>query len=99
FYFVFSPLIFALLLLLLKPIENYKNVVFFLFWAIAAAFIAEKAPFFLEELKNPSLLLNAFLTSELPTESNYAFEFGMFVIVFIESGNIRYTIISFFLLF
>jgi len=94
FYFVLSPLLFALLLFYLRPAKNYLRAVYLLFWGITAAFIAEKFPFFLDELRHPSILVDAFLTSELPTESNYAFEFGLFAIVFLERRNKTYSLLS-----
>jgi hypothetical protein len=44
------------------------------------------------------MLFDAFTTSELPTESNFAFQFGMFAIIFLQTGKKRYTLITFFLL-
>lgn len=94
FYFVFSPLIFAFLLLLLRPVEDYTKAVCFLFWAITISFVAEKFQFFLEEIKNPLLLKDAFLTSDLPTESNFAFQFGLFLIVFLAKKQRMYSLIA-----
>lgn len=98
FYFVLSPLLFSVLLLTLRPEKDYSRAVYFLFWGITAAYIAEKFPFFIEELLHPSLLIDAFLTSELPTESNFAFEFGLFLIVFLEKKEKKYALFAFLLL-
>lgn len=94
FYFVLSPILFALLLLFLRPSKDYARAIYILFWGVAIAFVAEKFPFFLEEIKNPSLLVNAFLTSELPTESNYAFQFGLFFLVFLHRRNKAYSFLA-----
>ena len=93
-YFVLSPLFFAFLLFLLRPANDYGRAIKLLFWGIAAAFIAEKFPFFIEEVKHPFLIVDAFLTSDLATESNFAFEFGLFFIVFSEEKNKRYGLLS-----
>lgn len=98
FFFVLSPLVFTLLLFLLKPVEDYSKAVVYLFWAISMSFLFEKFESILLEVTNPGLLFDAFLTSELPTESNFAFQFGLFAIVFIHKRMRLYSILSLFLL-
>src|SRR5688500_10644791 len=98
FYFIFSPLLSAFLLLLLMPSESYEKAVYFLFWGITISFVVEKLPDFFDLLRNPSMFLDAFMTSELPTESNFAFQFGMFAIIFMETRKKKYTLFTFFLL-
>lgn len=92
-YFIISPLFFALLLFILMPTGNYNRAVYLLFWTIAISFVIEKFQFFLE-ITSPSLLINAFLTSDLPTESNFAFQLGLFLIVFMQKRDLKYVVLS-----
>jgi hypothetical protein len=83
----------------LNPRGKFIGSTIGLFWAIVVSFVAEKFHSFLDLLQNPTQIINAFLTSELPTESNFAFQFGMFFIVFFYRNKKMYALLALLMLF
>lgn len=97
-YFVLSPIIFTLLIAVLVPEADYSKSVTLLFYLIAISFLVERFGPILQAITHPGQLLTAFLTSELESESNYSFQFGMFFIVFAWKNKKFLRLLSGFLL-
>ncbi len=97
-YFVLSPIIFTLLIAVLVPETDYSNCATLLFYLIAISFLTERFEPILQAITHPGQLLTAFLTSELESESNYSFQFGMFFLVFAWNNKKTLSLFSGFLL-
>ncbi|KYP15964.1 O-antigen ligase family protein [Flavihumibacter sp. CACIAM 22H1] len=93
-YFVVSPILFALLIVALLPTTDLKKGVQLLFYTITLSFLAEKFIPIIQAITHPGQLISAFLTSELESESNYSFQFGMFLLVFMWDRNKLMSILA-----
>lgn len=81
-FFALSPLLFALMVLMLEPEAPLIQVTHLLFAGVLLAFLLEKNTLLVAALLHPSQVLAGLASSELESESNLAFQFGMIVIVY-----------------
>lgn len=93
--FIITPLLFILLLLPYFNPDKILNYVLVIFYTNICIFLYEESEGLLKVLANFNLLSDAFISSELDTESNLAYVFGFLVLFFLlEKSNKWYLIIS-----
>jgi len=93
-FFALSPLAFVVLVLAIKPAANVVMVTHVLFAGVVLAFIIETNTQLLDALLHPSQIITGLASSEVESESNLAFQFGMILIVYTHYRKWLYSIIA-----
>lgn len=93
-FFILAPLLFSFFLFLLKPESDILDVTRWLFAAIAISFFIERFDSILFSITHPGSIFGGLANSELDSESNFSFQFGMFLIIYAYHRKWLFAILS-----
>ncbi len=95
FYFILAPIILAYIISFFYSEHNNIKKIKYLFWLMVLGYMAQKGNHIFSVIMNPGLLISGMFSSNLITESGFAFVFCPFFLHFYLTKNKKYALISF----